>query len=50
MPFVFLAVAGAIAFQGWRWWQAGEWWKTVLLGLGIGRRGTASATPSTTAG
>ena len=35
MPFVFLAVAGAIAFQGWRWWQAGEWWKTVLLGLGI---------------
>ena len=35
MPFVFLAVAGAIAFQGWRWWQAGEWWKTALLGLGI---------------
>ena len=35
MPIVFLAVVGAIAFQGWRWWQAGEWWKTALLGLGI---------------
>ncbi len=35
MPIVFLVLAGAVVFTGWRWWQAGEWWKTVLLGLGI---------------
>ena len=30
-----LAVAGAVAFKGYQWWQAGEQWKTVALGAGI---------------
>ena len=30
-----LALGGLGAFQGWRWWQAGEEWKTVVLGAGV---------------
>ena len=30
-----LALAGLGAFQGYRWWQAGEEWKTVALGAGV---------------
>ena len=30
-----LALGGLGAFQGYRWWQAGEEWKTVALGAGI---------------
>ena len=30
-----LAVAGAGVLQGYRWWQAGEEWKTVALGAGV---------------
>ncbi len=30
-----LAVAGLGFFQGYRWWQAGEEWKTIALGAGV---------------
>ncbi|MDE2934504.1 MAG: type IV secretion system DNA-binding domain-containing protein [Chloroflexota bacterium] len=30
-----LALGGLGAFQGWRWWQAGEEWKTIALGAGV---------------
>ncbi len=30
-----LAVAGGALLQGYRWWQAGEEWKTVALGAGV---------------
>ena len=30
-----LAVAGAGVLQGYRWWQAGEEWKTVALGASV---------------
>ena len=30
-----LAVAGAGLLQGYRWWQAGEEWKTIALGAGV---------------
>ena len=30
-----LALGGLGAFQGYRWWQAGEEWKTVALGAGV---------------
>ncbi len=30
-----LAVAGAGLYQGYRWWQAGEEWKTVAFGAGV---------------
>ena len=30
-----LALGGVAALQGYRWWQAGEEWKTVALGAGI---------------
>ena len=35
MPLVGFAAVGGLGFLGWQWWQAGEWWKTVLLGLGV---------------
>ena len=30
-----LALGGLGAFQGYRWWQAGEEWKTIALGAGV---------------
>ena len=30
-----LALGGLGAFKGYRWWQAGEEWKTIALGAGI---------------
>ena len=30
-----LALGGLGAFQGYRWWQAGEQWKTIALGAGV---------------